>query len=61
VALVRAARAEEAAAAERERAALHAEWDQQAAAARATEAARRAALLRLREDVEDFNRRACGW
>jgi len=58
---VRAARAEEAAAAERERPALHAEWGQQAAAARATEAARRAALLRLREDVEDFNRRACGW
>lgn len=55
---MRAARAEEVAAAERERRALNASWAQQESAAHGAELARRAALLRLRDDVEQFNRYA---
>ena len=56
--LVRRARTEEEQAALRERGELHARWAQQDAAARAAACARRTALVKLREDVEDFNRRA---
>lgn len=58
VALVRAARAEEAASAERERRALNASWAQQECDAHGAELKRRAALLQLRDDVEQFNRYA---
>ena len=58
MALVRRARSEEEQAALRERAELHARWAQQDAAARAAVCARREALTKLREDVEEFNRRA---
>ena len=55
---MRAARAEEVASAERERQALNASWAQQESDAHVAELARRAALLRLRDDVEQFNRHA---
>lgn len=56
MALVRRARSEEEQAAMRERAELHARWAQQDAAARAAACARREALTKLTEDVEEFNR-----
>lgn len=58
MALVRRVRSEEEQAALRERAELHARWAQQDAAARAAACARREALTKLSEDVEEFNRRA---
>lgn len=57
VAIRAAASAEAAAAAQRERMALHSDWAAGDAAAREAKQARRAALLRLREEVEAFNRR----